>query len=86
MYEIIFKIYYKITGTETYDSNFLNDLFYNNIKPLMNELELKKDWKERKEKNCDIFWKLFIEFFKNCPGCGIMVFNDLIRSVSIVDN
>ena len=87
IYEIIFKIYYKITGAETYDSNFLNDLFYNNIKPLMNVLELKKkDWKERKEKNCDIFWKLFIEFFKNCPGCGIMVFNDLIRSVSIVDH
>ena len=87
IYEIIFKIYYKMTGTETYDSNFLNDLFYNSIKPLMNKLELQKQyWKERKEKNCDIFWKLFIEFFKNCPGCGIMVFNDLIRSVSIVEN
>ena len=87
MNEIIFKIYFKITDNEKNDSNFLNDLFYNDIKPLMNELENKNEfWKERKMKNSDIFWKLFIEFFKDCPGCGIMVFNDLIRSVSIVDN
>ena len=87
MHEIIFKIYFKITDTERNDGNFLNDLFYNNIKPLINDLERKNEfWKDRKEKNCDIFWKLFIEFFKNCPGCGIMVFNDLIRSVPIVDN
>ena len=34
----------------------------------------------------DIYWKLFIEFYKNCPGSSIMVFNDLISSTSIVDN
>ena len=87
IYEIIFKIYYKITDNERNDGNFLNDLFYNNIKPLMNEMEQKNELlKENKNKNLDCYWKLFIEFFKNCPGCGIMVFNDLIRSVSIVDN
>ena len=47
----------------------------------MNELEQKN-----KDMNLDCYWKLFIEFFKNCPGCGIMVFNDLIRSVPTVDN
>jgi len=81
LYEIIFKIYFKITDNERNDGNFLNDLFYNNIKPLMNELEQKN-----KDMNLDCYWKLFIEFFKNCPGCGIMVFNDLIRSVPTVDN
>ena len=87
MLEIIFKIYFKMSDKERNDGNFLNDLFYNNIKPLMNDLEHKSEfWKERKEKGPDIFWKLFIEFFKNCPGCDIMVFNDLIRSVSILDN
>ena len=85
--EIIFKIYFKITDDERNNSNFLNNLFYNNIKPLMNELEQKKQaCKEKRDKGTEVYWKLFIEFFKNCPGSGIMVFNDLIRSVSFADN
>ena len=88
MVEIVFRIYFKITDEEKNDGNYLNDLFYSNIKPLMNEIENNKELflKEKKEKNLDNYWKLFLEFFKNCPGCGIMVFNDLIRSISIVDN
>ena len=38
MHEIIFKIYYTITDDEKNNENYLNNLFYNNIKPLMNEL------------------------------------------------
>ena len=87
MNEIIFKIYFKITDNEKNNINFVNDLFYNNIKPLMNEITSEKKYnKEKKDKNLNIYWKLFIEFFRNCQGCRIKTFDDLISLASNIDN
>ena len=74
--EIIFKLYYRITPEEKNDENFLNDLYYNNIRPLV--IEFDEKIKERKNMK-KIYIKLFAEFFKKCPGCNINILNDLIR-------
>ena len=75
--EIIFKIYFKTTEQDKNNCKYLNDLFYANIKPLMNELEWKKENNKAKhEINLDNYWKIFFEFFKNCPGSGMMIFKD----------
>jgi len=76
MDKIIFEIYFRINEAERNNENFLNNLYYNNIRPLIGEFEDR--WKERK----DIFKlcvKLFIEFFKKCPSYNLSIFNDLIR-------
>ena len=53
----------------------------------MNELEWKKENNKAKhEINLDNYWKIFFEFFKNCPGSGMMIFKDLISLVSFVNN
>ena len=74
--ETIFKIYYRITPEEKNDENFLNDLYYNTVRPLM--IEFDEKIKERKYMK-KIYIKLFMEFFKKCPGCNIIILNDLIR-------
>ena len=85
--EIIFKIYFKTTEQDKNNCKYLNDLFYANIKPIMNELEWKKENNKAKhEINLDNYWKIFFEFFKNCPGSGMMIFKDLISLVSFVNN
>ena len=74
--EIIFRIYFKINSEEKNDEKFVNDLYYNNIRPLIKEF----DGKLNKRKNMmNVYIKLFFEFFKNCPGCHINILNDLIR-------
>ena len=80
--EIIFKLYYRITNEEKNDENFLNDLYYNTIRPLV--IEFDEKIKERKyiKKNCI---QLFVEFFKKCPGSNISILNDLIRYSDICD-
>ena len=80
--EIIFKLYYRITNEEKNDENFLNDLYYNTIRPLV--IEFDEKIKERKyiKKNCI---QLFEEFFKKCPGSNISILNDLIRYSDICD-
>jgi hypothetical protein len=87
IHEIIFKIYFTATEKDKNNCKYLNDLFYANIKPLMNELQLKKDNNRNKYKtNLNDYWKIFFEFFKNCPGSGMMIFKDLISLVSSVNN
>ena len=72
----VFKIYYRINPQEKNDENFLNLLYYDNIRPLLNEFDEKI--KERKNAK-KLYIKLFVEFFKKCPGCNINILNDLIR-------
>ena len=87
IHEIIFKIYFTITEKDKNNCKYLNDLFYANIKPLMNELEWKKENNKDKYKtNLNDYWKIFFEFFKNCPGSEMMIFKDLISFVSSVNN
>jgi len=74
--EIIFRIYFKIDNDEKNNECFLNDLYYNNIKPLIEEFE---DKLKKRKPIINSYIKLFIEFFKICPGCNISIFNDLIR-------
>ena len=74
--EIIFRIYFKIDNDEKNNECFLNDLYYNNIKPLIEEFE---DKLKKRKPIINSYVKLFIEFFKICPGCNISIFNDLIR-------
>ena len=75
--EIVFRIYFKINDDEKNNENYLNDLYYNNIKHLIEGCAIKL---LQKRKNViDSYVKLFIEFFKRCPGCNIAIFNDLIR-------
>ena len=76
MDKIIFEIYFRINEADRNNENFLNNLYYNNIRLLIGEFEDKL--KERK----DIFKlcvKLFIEFFKKCPSYNLSIFNDLIN-------
>ena len=74
--EIMFKIYFGINDNEKNNDKFLNNFYYNDIKPLMNEFD---NGKLNKRKNLsNVYFKVFIEFFKKCPGCDIKIFNDLI--------
>ena len=76
MDKIIFDIYFRISEEDKNNENFLDNLYYNNIRPIIGEFEGKL--KERK----DIFKlcvTVFIEFFKKCPSCNLSIFNDLIR-------
>jgi len=86
MYEIIFKIYFTVTDKEKNNCKYLNDLFYADIRPLINEFELNINNRNTNRTNLNDYWKLFFEFFKNCPGSGIMIFKDLISLVSSVNN
>ena len=79
MDNIIFKIYFKINCEEKNDVKYLDNFYYNNIRPLIKESEIKL--KKRKHL-INLFIKLLIEFFKNCPGCHITILNDLIRCFS----
>ena len=74
--EIIFRIYFEIDNDEKNNECFLNDLYYNNIKPLIEEFE---DKLKKRKPIINSYVKLFIKFFKICPGCNISIFNDLIR-------
>ena len=74
--EIIFRIYFEIDNDEKNNECFLNDFYYNNIKPLIEEFE---DKLKKRKPIINSYAKLFIEFFKICPGCNISIFNDLIR-------
>ena len=76
MDKIIFDIYFRINEEDKNNENFLNNLYYNNIRPIIGEFE------ERLKERKDIFKlcvTLFIEFFKKCPSCNLSIFNDLIR-------
>ena len=76
MDKIIFDIYFRINEKDKNNENFLNNLYYNNIRPIIGEFE------ERLKERKDIFKlcvTLFIEFFKKCPSCNLTIFNDLIR-------
>ena len=75
--EIVFRIYFKINDDEKNNENYLNDLYYNNIKHLIEGFESKL--LQKRKHIIDSYIKLFIEFFKRCPGCNIAIFNDLIR-------
>ena len=75
--EIMFKIYFGINDNEKNNDKFFNNFYYNDIKPLMNEFD---NGKLNKRKNLsNVYFKVFIEFFKKCPGCDIKIFNDLIK-------
>ena len=79
MDNIIFKIYFKINCEKKNDVKYLDNVYYNNIRPLIKESEIKL--KKRKHL-INLFIKLLIEFFNNCPGCHITILNDLIRCFS----
>ena len=74
--EIIFRIYFRINDEEKNDENYLCNIYYNNIKPLLNEFEGKLKKRKYMANN---YIKIFIEFFKKCPGSNLNIFDDLIK-------
>ena len=91
----IFKLYYEFSENLPNISNILEDLYYENINPIMKEIEKnflrEVDYKENEEneekkekmkifyERMKIYWKFFVDVFKQFKGCSNLLFNDLLQ-------